>query len=187
MMLAGVVTSFFFYQNPDVQQSIKSIPEDKPIKEIFSMSGSVFLWQGANIILAFGFSTMMFPGVIIAQPLKSVPNIWYIPILVFVYNLTDALGKLTAGIVKVVSAEKLVWTCLSRGVLVIFLCFIGYGTFDNFFVQDWFILFILIIFGFSNGLFGCYAMMYNPQVFEDKNTAFLRIFVMLKNKISQGV
>jgi len=193
LMLASVVISFLLIRHPTVAEGIKKMPENKPIKEIWTTGIKILFDQGINVAIVYAVSYGVFPGVIIAQPIKSVASQWSIPIIVFLFNTFDTIGKAVSNYFRIVSREHLIWPCLARVIIALFICFIGYSLFNEVFVADWLIIVLISLLGFTNGLLSTYAMMYGGDLTEDKNLAgglmvfYLTIGLLIGSILSQAL
>jgi len=171
LMLGSVIISYLLLRHPQIQATIIKMPENKSISEIWFSALKILVDQGMNVALVYTFSFMVFPGVTIAKPIQSLPSQWSIPMIVFLFNLADTLGKLVSNYWKIISRGKLKWSCIARGIIPVLSCFVGYGSFNNLFVKDWIIVLVPLMLGFTNGLCGTFAMMYGGDLMDDKSLA----------------
>ena len=168
LMIFSTYISYRLLEDPLTQEVLKRAPAEKTLKEIFSQAWPVFKGQGKNVFLVFVFTFIVFPGVYIAKPLSFLSVQWSIPFMIFLFNLFDTIGRYTPSFIRIVSPKGTTWLCILRGLSSLSICLIGYGTFNGFFVSDWWIILNFIIFAFTNGAASTYAMMYGTEEFPNE-------------------
>lgn len=169
LMMGCVYTAYTMLEHQYVSDVVNNLPQEKPIKEIFKLTSPVFMNHGKNVLLNYILTFMVFPGVAINNSIKYFPIQWAVPFMIFLFNLFDTIGRFIPNYLNIISSASVKWICLFRVLSVISTCFIGYGTFGDFFVKDWWITVNMIIFAITNGLATSLTMMYGISEAEDKD------------------
>ncbi len=168
LMIICTYVSYLLAEDPLTASIVKSTKQES-LKETLKMAWPVFKGQGKNVFMVFVFTFIVFPGVTLANPLQFVSKQWAVPIMIFLFNIFDTIGRYSPSYIPLASPKGTTWYCFARILCSISLCLIGYGTFNRFFVNDIWIVINLIVFAFTNGSGGTLAMMYGPQDFADKD------------------
>ena len=168
-MMGSVYTSYVMINDPFTIDVMKRIPPEKPLKEIFRLAWPVFKAQGKNVFIIYLLTFFMFPGVIIAKPLQCFSAQWSIPMVLFLFNVFDTIGRYLPNYSLFVSPKGMTLFSTLRIFLVISICLIGYGAFDNFFVQDWWIIINVSLFALTNGAGTALTMIYGTTDFDEKD------------------
>ena len=71
----------------------------------------MFLSQGKSVFLVFVLTFMVFPGVVISEPLQFVSAEWGVPLLIFFFNVFDTLGRTAPSFTKAIS-PKMLFPCV---------------------------------------------------------------------------
>eukprot|EP01022_Parablepharisma_sp_SALTPOND_P028080 TRINITY_DN691_c0_g1_i1.p1 TRINITY_DN691_c0_g1~~TRINITY_DN691_c0_g1_i1.p1 ORF type:complete len:266 (+),score=-4.63 TRINITY_DN691_c0_g1_i1:726-1523(+) len=171
LLAVCAVVSYFIMIHPYVMNVLKDIQPNKPICELWTLAGKVFMDQGKSLFIVLMFTLMVFPGVAIAQSLNSVALQWSVPVIVFIYNTTDIIGKYLTGYFRFIPREHVFFMSAARVVIVVLICFYGYKTFGGFFVVDWWIIVNVSALGLTKGVLSTFAMMYSQDGFKEKNVA----------------
>jgi equilibrative nucleoside transporter 1/2/3 len=101
-------------------------------------------------------------------------NDLFVPMLFLLFNLFDLVGRLTAGAFKpLFSANKLWIPALIRVIFfpLFLLCKISGSQLPTAFANDFFPMFIMICFAFTNGYVASLCMMLGPSLTTSKNAA----------------
>eukprot|EP01022_Parablepharisma_sp_SALTPOND_P013368 TRINITY_DN1784_c0_g1_i2.p1 TRINITY_DN1784_c0_g1~~TRINITY_DN1784_c0_g1_i2.p1 ORF type:complete len:424 (+),score=4.57 TRINITY_DN1784_c0_g1_i2:184-1455(+) len=193
LLLVSIIVSYLITRQPDVANVLEKTPPNKPISELWDVARKVLVDQGKNVIITAVCTLMVFPGVVIAQPLTSLPSQWSIPMIVFIFNVFDITGNYIAGWLRLISRGNVIWATLARVISPVLICLIGYETFNGFFVAEWWIIVNVILFALTNGLLITSSMMFGGDNFEDKTlvgsimSLYLALGLMIGSVLAQGV
>lgn len=180
-MLGSIYVSYALIEDPYVRGVIRKTPHDKSLRETFKLVWPVFKGQGKNAFAIYVMTFIVFPGVLIAKHLTFLPKEWSVPMMMLIFNVFDTIGRFLPNWFVVLSSKGTTWLVFLRIISIVSICLIGYGTFNDFFVRDWWIVVNIIIFAFTNGLATTLAMMYGVNEADEndkENVGELMIFFM---------
>ncbi len=169
LMIASTYVTYRLVEDPITIEATEDSQTQTSITEIFKLAWPVFKGQGKNVFMIFVFTFVVFPGVIIAKPLRFLSAEWSTPMVLLIFNVFDTIGRYSPSYIALASPKGTKWFCLARVLCSISICLIGYGTFSGFFVNDIWIVINIVVFAFTNGAGSTLAMMYGPEEFPDKD------------------
>ena len=101
-------------------------------------------------------------------------NDLFVPLQFFLFNLFDLFGRLTAGAIRPLFTANNIWVptvCRLIFFPLFLLCNVSDSRLPVVFVSDFFPIFFMICFAFSNGYVASMCMMLGPTLIDKKNAA----------------
>jgi hypothetical protein len=100
-------TKFVIKSQPPEKVSPRSLTTRQSVKALFGQAWPVFLSQGKSVFFTFVLTFVVFPGVVIAEPLQFVSQEWAIPLIIFFFNLFDTAGRTLPSFTKFLTPRTL--------------------------------------------------------------------------------
>ena len=167
IMLFCVFITYLTLEDPYTASVVEKLPQDKSVKGVFKLAWPIFKKQGKNVFFIYVISFSVFPGVIIAKPLQFIPIHWSIIVMILLFNGFDTVGRFLTNCIHFIGPKAVTWIAFLRVLILVSICSIGYGLFNNLFVIDWWIIVNIILLAVTNGLATNLAMTY--QIIDAEN------------------